>query len=461
MDVRGYGGPFQGSLHACLYTPTRDDDKSDKTYFRSPESRALQQCKNEIESAEKWDDFKKITNPYEYVFLSWNRRSSRSVSMRQPLSRSYYKMIEMWKTGGFTHLLDHLVARDGGLFTAHAAEGPGGFIEACWEHAAKESWTVKQSFAITLRSEARNVPGWRKAVRFLAEHHDITILDGADGTGNILVEANQDAFVAHVRAHTPQGAHVYTADGGFDFSADYDSQEDIVFPLLVAESLIAIRSLTVGGCMILKCFDTTERPTLDLLWLLCQCFREWRIVKPHTSRAGNAERYFMGLGFVGHVEDVVAVLKGVQARQQWRYPILKMEAMPTVWRDQVLAFQEQVEQMEYRTIRQTLDLIHTHDYQRIRNLVRENIKRSIQWCLDFEEPVSSAWSNVEFERNVSKEAHDLLQILSPDLANSARHHAWYSRPSTVSIALSFQGFRTERVEPVYTNPQGANPFTRY
>ena len=59
-----------------------------------------QDAKNQIDLIQSqgvWDDYKKITNPYEYVFLSLNRRMTRSVSMRIPLSRSYYKMLELWQ----------------------------------------------------------------------------------------------------------------------------------------------------------------------------------------------------------------------------------------------------------------------------------------------------------------------------------------------------------------------------
>lgn len=444
----------------------------DRALYRTPESRALQQCKNDIQKEDRWDDFKKITNPFEYVFLSWNRRSSRSVSTRQPLSRSYFKMIEMWKTAELGRILEPLIAADGGLVTAHSAEGPGGFIEACWEHAAKSGHEVKNSFAITLRSEARNVPGWRKAVRFLQDHPQIQICDGEDGTGNILVKPNQDFFVNLVREAHPKGVHVYSADGGFDFSSDYNAQEDVIFPLLLAESLLGIRVLAQGGCMIIKCFDTTERPTIDLLWLLSRCFREWTLVKPHTSRAGNAERYFIGKEFVGNVDDIVGILEGMQERGAWNSPILSYGSVPEwkEWRDKLVSLQEQIESLEYRTIRKTLDLIRAHDFTKIRANVRENVQRSLRWCEEFGEPVSNIWM-CDFERSVTRETQDLIGILSPEMATNS--HSWYNKAAAAAAAgtapsqtstLSFEGFRSgiqsaDAAQQVY--PTGSNPFMRY
>ena len=425
MEISDVGGPQVGR-----WIPWTKERPRDSSLFRTPESRALQHVKNAIQQESRWDDFKKITNPYEYIFLSWNRRSSRSVATRQPLSRSYFKMVEIWQRAKFS---EALAGFTGGLKTAHSAEGPGGFIEACWEQMP----ALTASHAITLRSDARNIPGWRKAAKFLVDHPVVHIHEGADGTGNILELANQTAFI-----ETAKGSHLYTADGGFDFSSDYNAQEDSIFPLLLAEFLIGIQVLEVGGCLVVKCFDTMERATLDLLWIVSRCFAEWSILKPQTSRAGNAERYFIGKGRLANIEDSIAFLQHIQATQQWTGPLLEVQeadqAAWRVWRDKVLQFQEEIEHIEYTIIRKTLDLIHAHDFSRIRSLVRDNVQRSIQWCREFGETISSSWTH-ELERNVSRETHDLLQIIAPPNMSTFQHHSWYTRNS----GISFAGFRKE------------------
>lgn len=458
MDVRANGGPPQGPIE-----PWADEWKTtrDQVVFRTPESKALFQCKNNIQKEDRWDDFKKVTNPYEYIFLSWNRRTSRSVCTRQPLSRSYFKMIELWNMTGVEECLSRLVAQDGKMRTAHAAEGPGGFIEACWKKAADLNWSVSHSFAITLRSDAKNIPGWRKAAKFLADRPGIYISEGADGTGNILHSENQDFYILNVMNTYPTGVHLYTADGGFDFSSDYNAQEDVIFPLLLAESLLGLQVLAKGGCLFIKCFDTTERPTLDLLWLLSRCFREWSLFKPHTSRAGNAERYFVGIGFLGAVGDIVELLKHIQTTKMWNQPLLSWpEADPNYkeWLAQVFEFQEKVEQQEYVTIQTTLDLIHTFDYNRVRTFIRDNIHRSIAWCEKYGEDISNIWFE-DREKNIGKEAQELLQILAPERYPLNSYHSWYMRmASTVSTTLTFEGFRTSTGTTILDR---SNPFMRY
>lgn len=406
----------------------------------TPEWHMLQQAKNEINfcyQEGKWDDYKKVTNQYEYVFLSWNRRSSRSVATRQPLSRSYFKLIELWKCLDLSRRLESLSSSTG-LVTAHSAEGPGGFIEACTVMAERNHWAMKGSTAITLRSDAKKVPGWRKAAHFLASYPQIEIHDGADGTGNILLRANQDAFVSAVYSKHPDGVHLYTADGGFDFSNDYNAQEDAIFPLLVAEALLGLRTLAKGGCLILKCFDTTEQPTLDLLWVLTRAFCEWRIVKPRTSRTGNSERYIVGLGFLGSDEasDAIAVLS---AWSTAGCPLLEKNESPA-WRSMmtsVTTLQEQIEHNESAVIRETLALIENTNATTIRGLVLANVQRSIAWCREHGEDVAVCWQE-DLERNLEKETTDLLQILNSEPYGSS-FTTWGNR---LSAPLDFSSFRS-------------------
>lgn len=450
LEVWGSGGPSALPLRIANPPPGFEHKILTKNrMIYTSESRILQLCKNEINAhyqEGKWDDYKKITNPYEYIFLSWNRRTSRSVATRQPLSRSYFKMKELWYRLDLGTQLAPLVAMKGGLATAHAAEGPGGFIEACSVIAEESRWKVLSSSAITLRSDARNIPGWRKATKFLEEHLEVDIQTGADGTGNILLLENQQSFVDSVRALHPDGVHLYTADGGFDFSSDYNAQEDSILPLFLAECLLGLQVLTKGGYLIVKCFDTTEKPTLDLLWLMSKAFREWGLVKPRTSRAGNAERYFVGKGFLGDVGDILTILTTYQERGMFTHPILNMMD-PIHWNPmmaKITSLQEQMEHLEILVIHETIELIRTTDPSAIRQHVSENVKRALNWCMEHRECVSSVWVS-EFERNVSKETSDLLHILNPPGSVLSYNNSWNTR-GHATHHITFEGFRTATEE---------------
>jgi 23S rRNA U2552 (ribose-2'-O)-methylase RlmE/FtsJ/exonuclease VII small subunit len=436
LIVGGFGGPATVALYPG--EPVRIRNKI--PVICTPQWHTLQQAKNEINTCYqegKWDDYKKVTNPYEYIFLSWNRRSSRSVATRQPLSRSYFKLVELWHLVSLPTWISSLVKRDGGLVTAHAAEGPGGFIEACTVLAGRRGWEFQRSTAITLRSDAKKIPGWRKAHAFLASYPQIVIHDGADGTGDILKRENQDAYVSAVRKAHPGGVHVYTADGGFDFSGDYNGQEDAIFPLLVAEALLGLRVLAKGGVMIIKCFDTTEQQSLDLVWLLSRAFREWRVVKPLTSRTGNSERYIIGLGYLDDAADITDLLEKESFSLERPTCSSYKETVALL-----MTLQEHIEQAEVAVIRKTLDLIKTTELARLRLLVQQNVKRSIAWCKEHGEEVALCWET-DLERNLDKEATDLLQILQSDPYGSS----WSSGGRGL---IRFSTFRSETRNTVFS-----------
>jgi len=434
VERRGYGGPADER-----WTPWTDDPPKDPHIIRTLESKALSLAKEEITlyyEQGQWDDYKKITNPYEYIFLSWNRRTSRSVATRSPLSRSYFKMVEFWKYANLSEELVTLVKKDGGLVTAHSAEGPGGFLEAIAVMTKRIGWTYTACHAMTLRSTTKHVPGWRKAATFLETHPMVHISYGADDTGDILKKENRTQFI-----HECKRAHLYTADGGFDFSGDYHGQEDSIFSLLVAECLIGIQVLQKGGVMIIKCFDTTEKQTLDLLWMVCSLFREWRFMKPRTSRSGNAERYFIGIGFLGEeagVKELVTLAETVP------FPCLK-NTYPKEWLQTLWEVQEAIEREEYRIIRETIGLIREEhsNSSHLRALVRQNVVRSIDWCKEHGESISTEWTS-HLDRYVAQEVIDLLQILkpAPPPPPPTRIPSWTVRPERVSMDRMFHGFRS-------------------
>jgi 23S rRNA U2552 (ribose-2'-O)-methylase RlmE/FtsJ len=351
--------PERGPGLLTLHTPRHDE---------------LLRLKGEIEAVHPagiWDDAKKITNPYEYVFLSLQKRMHRSIAAVQPLSRSYFKMMELW------NLLD---LRDIQR-TSHTAEGPGGFLEAI-QHRAPGT----RSIAMTLRSTERSVPGWRKSQAFLRDHPAVTVTYGSDNTGNLYSLANQTAYQTAARSHLTLPADLYTADGGFDFSSDYNGQENTVQRLLAAEALAGLSTLRAGGTMILKVFDTKNRATLELLWTLSNCFERTALVKPHTSRPANSERYWIGQGchavIPPWIPAFLRTLTATEAPHGWNR--LFADPSPafhaTGWLTGVQAFQERVETMQTMNIQLTLNVLRNPARPLVLDLLRVNVHMSRRWC---------------------------------------------------------------------------------
>lgn len=238
----------------------------------------------------EWEYYKKIVNPYELVYTQKKYPDfPESVCFMHPLSRSYFKMVEILH---ITRFFEELGSGAPRLRSAHVCEGPGGFIESFLDGASRRRLEPQKVTAMTLRPNQPNVPGWKRAATFLHKHRVIKIAYGADGTGDLLSVANQDAFI---RECGPK-VQLFTGDGGFDFSLDYDAQERTMFPLLVASARVGLEVLAEGGVFVLKFFDFYHEGTRDLLTFLSDQFRMWTLYKPATSRPCNPEYYFVGKG---------------------------------------------------------------------------------------------------------------------------------------------------------------------
>jgi len=421
-----------------------NDHHTPPLFLHTPLHDRLLKLKNEIDNVAPvgyWDDAKKITNPYEYIFLSLQRRMPWSIASLQPLSRSYFKMIEMWDTLGLS-----------AAATAHSAEGPGGFLEAIQDRVSQRGGTnAIPMIAMTLKSTERTVPGWRKSQAFLQSYPEVHITYGADNTGNLYSLENQDAFASSAAAHLTGGkADVYTADGGFDFSADFNGQENTVQRLLIAEALAGLTTLRVGGTMILKLFDMKHKATLDFIWVLSMCFDHTGLIKPRTSRPANSERYWIGQGFKGErnppwILTLFRELTATEAPSGWDHLFdPAVIDYPAAWITGIQIFQEHVELHQFNKIQMTLDLIRKPSRDLIRDLLTENIRNSRAWCAHHRIPLNRRYLGLTDEQVALQ---NLEEALVPFQASVAR----------MSLPESFRPPPTHReliVNPVPRTPVG-------
>ena len=258
-----------------------------------------------LETMKRWELVKKMVNPYEIVYTHEDKFFHPSIAVIKPLSRSYFKMIEM---AHVLELFERLPRQQSKLRTAHVAEGPGGFIQAVVDLCERNKKILQSSVAMTLKPTDQRVPGWRRASAFLHHHREVKLHYGADSTGDVYVQANQDSFVEAVAP----GVHLFTADGGFDFSVNYQIQEQRVFRLLVSSAITGLRCLLTDGAFVLKIFDMFSPSTQFLVTTISRCFKEWILYKPSLSRPCNSERYFLGRGFKGLPVSVYETLLRTQ-----------------------------------------------------------------------------------------------------------------------------------------------------
>tara|TARA_B100000795_G_scaffold20844_1_gene13896 strand:- start:1169 stop:2356 length:1188 start_codon:yes stop_codon:yes gene_type:complete len=232
----------------------------------------------------EWDNIKRLTNSYEYIHTTLPN-SKNSISKIKPLSRAFFKLIEICNT------FEIFKNTPTSIKSFHLAEGPGGFIEAMTYLRSNEEDRYHGMTLINPDNE--NIPGWNKSALFLRKNNNVVIEKGVDNTGNLYSPENfkfcYDSYKGSM--------DFITADGGFDFSVDFNKQEAMALRLIFTEVLYAISMQKYNGTFVLKMFDTFLKSSNDVIFLLSALYKKVYIVKPHTSRKANSERYVVCVGY--------------------------------------------------------------------------------------------------------------------------------------------------------------------
>ena len=280
-------------------------------------STELMTWKNKINNDPSWDQYKKLTNEYEFIItnvgvlepdmmtkyppsnpLSWQGR-------KKPLSRSYFKLWEILhdfdllspnttpnKTPNRT---PYNTPYPDPIVSAHLAEGHGGFIEALCDFIKKYHIidNYKKIYGLTLLSMDKTIPNWKIGSSMLREF-PISLNTIDSNNGNLYNIHTIDTFIDMMQ---PNKCTLVTADGGFDFSKDFNNQEMSFYMLLMCEIYTTLCIQRPNGSFLLKVFDLFLEETIKLIACCKLFYDDMYIIKPNTSRPANSEKYIIFRNF--------------------------------------------------------------------------------------------------------------------------------------------------------------------
>ena len=348
--------------------------------------------KNKIDKYEnnkRWDNFKKLSNDYELIHISnFKNRVNSSIAFYIPLSRSYFKLWEI--------IVDYnLLNFKYDITTAHIAEGPGGFVEAVVNYRKKNNFFNDQLNGITLKSSEKEIPGWRKSEKFLKNNPNVNICYGKDGTGNIY---NLDNILFFTNKIGKNSCEFITADGGFDFSVDFNKQEQLSYQLIFCQIVIALSIQKKGGSFVCKIFDSYSPLTIKLLWLLNITYESIIISKPLTSRPANSEKYIIAHNFIGindyYLNHLYIVVDKLYKNKSLEFYDLFSSKTPYSFNKIIENFNNYILYNQLKNIIKTINLINKekdnkgiddeiNDNYLNENIINMQVKNAIQWCLKY------------------------------------------------------------------------------
>jgi 23S rRNA U2552 (ribose-2'-O)-methylase RlmE/FtsJ len=379
----------------CVLTKGNDSEETIKheSFINQSLHQYLETSKRNIHNnLEEWDIMKKYTNPYEFIHTGYDKCYNKGVSLKKPLSRAYYKMIEM------IHFFDLFEGKKYvPINSFHLAEGPGGFIEAvCDYRKCKEDTYI----GMTLENDCdQNIPGWRKSKRFLESNSTVSIEKGPKENGDLYDVSNYK----YITQTYSNNQFIVTADGGFDFSHNYNSQEYMMVRLLLTQVLYALTLQKQGGHFVLKIFDILQKPTCDIMFILCMFYNTVSICKPQTSRIANSEKYVVCKGFkYANVRllyplfaSLLEKMNDLCVEESNIITSVLTVDIPLALKNKLIELNAVFGQQQIENIKYTIQLINEQDkkYDKINRCKKHNLQKALEWCTRYKIPC------VEHRRN--------------------------------------------------------------
>jgi 23S rRNA U2552 (ribose-2'-O)-methylase RlmE/FtsJ len=339
---------------------------SDSLYFFL--TKGKQRIDNNVN---EWDNYKKITNPYEFIHTPIHN-NTRSVSSYEAVSRSFFKMIEIVN---FYNILEQFNHRS--IKTFHLAEGPGGFIEAMM---FLRNNTEDVYHGMTLINENRNVPRWTKLQNKFRFSSRIKYEYGASGNGDLLNVKNLE----YCFNKYGNSMDMLTGDGGFDFSVNYEKQEASSTKLVMAQIMYAVLLQKKNGTFILKIFDIFRKPTTQLIFLLNSLYENVSICKPKTSRFANSEKYIVCKNFKlenssVYLDAFKRILTSFEDKGKHIHSIFNFD-IPLKFMNEIEELNCILGKKQLNTIHSTLMMIQEKRSDKIDKFTKLNVNKCIEWC---------------------------------------------------------------------------------
>lgn len=408
----------------------------------SKENYKLVNAKNQIDNyynKRDWDRFKKLTNPFEMIHITNKFNKRNSISYYNPLSRSYFKMVEMIHEFLEEYIHQDLLTNElrnteqvkiEGINTLHLAEGPGGFMEAFVNYRKN---TKDNYYGMTLKSTNRNIPGWHKSNIFINKHSNINIITGVDETGNLYTINNHYYLINRFGKNSMD---VITGDGGFDFSVDFNLQEEIAQKLIYSQIIIGFAMLKKGGTFICKFFDTFTNLTKEFIFLLNIFYEKVIIYKPYTSRLANSERYIICQNYRGietlYLNELIQVLdiwntvdtineiskkKEIVSKQNFDRNSMPnyiisissiinvfsssnnyLKSLYTEYLLDINSIINDFQDIQIENINETIDIIKYNQSEKwFKENCKKQIKIAIQWCKKYNVPHKTYLYNINYK----------------------------------------------------------------
>lgn len=355
---------------------------------------------DKLENTENWDKMKKIGNPYELIYTTYNKkRKNDSISQHIPISRSYFKMWEIFYNfdlfKNFNMHTEHTFA--------HLAEGPGGFMEATYNF--KSKITKKKSindifYGITLKPTNEYIPDFNKIKKIFNGNNNIKI-----EYGNLYI---YDDVKNYISKFSNEKSILVTADGGFDYSSNFNGQEINSCQIIYSECIVALNILKKGGSFVCKVFDLFSYTMIQILYIVSSCFEEVYIYKPETSRPANSEKYLVCMYYKDNLssESKNNLLKIIELWNNKTFDLTEEDSI--IFKDIKVSnsfiqnlnnYNEKYMETQIYYLNSTIKLAeHKIEKDKYYEIIQNQVNNAIEWCKKYDMEINK--NSIYYKKNL-------------------------------------------------------------
>ena len=239
--------------------------------------------------------------------------------------------------------------------------------------------------AITLKSYNKDIPCWKKANNFLTNNTNVKITYGKDNTGDLYKIEN----IIYLKNKMKHSIDFITADGGFDFSVNFNKQEELSYKIIFCEIVTALATQKKGGSFVCKIFDSYTPITIKFLYILFTSYEKVYITKPFTSRPANSEKYIVCDDFKTIDNSFINLL--LYHIKYWNYysknnyeNFLSFIEIPYIFVKKINIFNNILTTNQINNIEKTLLFTKKINEKQISETTKNQTKIAIDWCKQYD-----------------------------------------------------------------------------
>jgi cap1 methyltransferase len=307
----------------------------------------------------------------------------------------------MWEIYYNFNLFREFNIKDSLVFS-HLAEGPGGFMEASYNYRNKIHKIKKNNndkyYGITLKPTNDYIPDWNKIKKIFNNKDNIKI-----EYGNLYYINDVNNYISKFNENK---ANLVTADGGFDYSSNFNGQEINSCQIIYSECIIALHVLKEKGCFVCKLFDLFSINMVQILYIISLCFEKVFIYKPETSRPANSEKYLICLYYKNNIsnEQKIYLLKNIEL---WNNMELKENECIMFknikidnWFIQILnEYNNKYMDIQLYYLNNILKLVENKiEKNKYYHMIKEQVNNAIDWCSKYDIEINK--NSIYYKKNI-------------------------------------------------------------